>query len=111
MIFQIFATIVLACLAIYAYSQTGIAPHLTKLTILVTICGEYLVLFPNQTTVVASHFGIGRGADLMLYLWVLLSIIILLNVHLRLRSLNDRLIELTRQLALREAASAARQAN
>lgn len=109
MIFQIVATIALACTAIYAYSQGKLAPRLTKLTILITICGEYLVLFPNQTTVIASFFGVGRGADLMFYLWVLLTIVMLLNVHLRLRGLDDRLVQLTRQLALHEAAAASRE--
>ncbi len=108
MMFQIFATIVLFCIAVYAYAQSRVSPYVTRIAILVTILGEYLVLVPDHATSIASLFGVGRGADLIFYVWVLLSMIMVLNVHIRLRGLNDRLIALTRELALRDAADAAR---
>lgn len=105
MIFQVFATIVLAGIGIYAYSQGSVAPHLKYFTIAVLAAGEYLVLFPGQTTVIASYFGVGRGADLLFYFWILISLVMVLNVHLRIRALNDKFVALTRQLALAEAAA------
>jgi small membrane protein len=102
MMFQIFASLVLACIAIYAYSQAHVAPFLTRFAILVVGFGEYLVLFPQHATAIAVFFGIGRGADLVFYLWILLSVVMMLNMHLRMRTLNDRLIALTRELALQE---------
>ena len=105
MMFQIFATVALICIGIYAYSQVRNSPNVTRIAIVAVAVGEYLVLFPGHATYLAGWFGVGRGADLVFYVWLLLSMIMVLNIHLRLRGLNDRLIALTRELALREAAS------
>ena len=47
--------------------------------------GLYLVWTPEQSTAVAEFIGIGRGADLILYLWVCISLNMLLSLHLKLR--------------------------
>ena len=37
----------------------------------------------------AELVGIGRGVDLILYLWVCISLIVLLNLHLKLRDVRQ----------------------
>lgn len=106
MIFQIFATLVLGGVVLYAYSQMRTAPMVSLIAILICICGEDIVLFPDHAIAVARFAGIGRGADLINYLWMLLSLVVTLNLHLKLRASNDRLVALTRALALRDAAAA-----
>jgi hypothetical protein len=63
----------------------------------------YAVLFPQHLTWVAHLLGVGRGADLVLYLLVVAFIFGMLNTYLRFRGTNQQVTELTRTLAIREA--------
>lgn len=63
----------------------------------------YAVLFPQHTTWLAHQLGIGRGADLLLYLLVVAFIFGMLNTYLRFRGITQQLTELARTLAIREA--------
>lgn len=63
----------------------------------------YAVLFPEHTTVLAHALGIGRGADLLLYLLVVAFVFGMLNTYLRFRGTTQQITELARTLAIREA--------
>lgn len=63
----------------------------------------YAVLRPEDITWVANQLGIGRGADLLLYLLVLAFVFGMMNTYLRFGELNHQITELARALALREA--------
>ena len=60
------------------------------------------VLFPDLLTSAAHLLGVGRGADLLLYLWFTISVLLILALYLRLMRLQDQLTELVRQLAIHE---------
>ena len=49
---------------------------------------------------VAELVGIGRGVDLILYIWVCISLIVLLNLHLKLRTQTELITKLARTIAL-----------
>ncbi len=51
----------------------------------------------------AELVGIGRGVDLMLYIWVCLSLIVLLNLHLKLRTQMELITTLAREIAIAAA--------
>ncbi|WP_133150138.1 DUF2304 family protein, partial [Vibrio splendidus] len=34
-----------------------------------SIISIYFVLFPESTTIIANYLGVGRGTDLILYIW------------------------------------------
>jgi hypothetical protein len=104
MIFQLIATVVLAGIAVYAYAQNRTSPKLALAVITLLVAGEVMVLAPNTATLLANRLGIGRGADLVFYLWILLSLVIALNLHLKLRASHEQMAALVRALALREAA-------
>lgn len=61
------------------------------------------VWLPELATELAHLVGVGRGTDLLLYLWFTISVLLILALYLRLMRLQDRLTELVRALALREA--------
>lgn len=61
------------------------------------------ILLPDLTTRMARVMGIGRGADLVLYLGLLLSLSGFLLTYTRLRRLEADLTELVRRIALRDA--------
>lgn len=63
----------------------------------------YAVLRPDDVTWVANRLGVGRGADLVLYLLVIAFILGMLNFYLRFKTMDRRLTELARTLAIREA--------
>lgn len=103
MIFQFASSAAMGLLVLYAFSQWRNAPVVSALVLTAALAGIYLIWLPEHTGAVASWVGIGRGADLMLYVWIILSLFLFLNLHLKLRG-NRRLIaELTRDIALERA--------
>ncbi len=63
----------------------------------------YAVLRPDDVTWVANRLGVGRGADLVLYLLVVAFILGMLNFYLRFKTMDRRLTDLARTVAIREA--------
>lgn len=61
------------------------------------------VLFPELTNVVAKIFGVGRGADLLLYATVVAFIGYVLNNYLQQQDQRDALYRLARKVAILEA--------
>jgi hypothetical protein len=59
---------------------------------------------PQVATELANALGVGRGTDLLLYLWFSISALLILALYLRLMRLQDRLTDLVRALALGDAA-------
>jgi hypothetical protein len=77
------------------------------LSMLAAFSGLYFVWVPDHASWLAALVGIGRGVDLMLYLWVVISLIVLLNLHLKLRAQMEVITVLARELAIANARSAA----
>jgi small membrane protein len=59
----------------------------------------FFILFPNYTNVIAARLGVGRGADLLFYLCILLFIFIIVKLFARIRRLEKTLTEHIRQTA------------
>lgn len=64
----------------------------------------FSVLFPDAVTWVANLVGVGRGTDLVLYALVVAFLYISIALYQRIHHLEERLVELTRALALHDAA-------
>ena len=76
----------------------------TRLFVLAQLMiGVVLVLFPELANRMAALVGVGRGADLMLYLLILAVYAGALLVLAKFRRLERQITELTRQIALYEA--------
>jgi hypothetical protein len=58
---------------------------------------------PDLTSIVATSMGIGRGTDLVLYLFVLAFIATTFYFYSRYQRLQRQITELVRQQAIREA--------
>jgi hypothetical protein len=65
----------------------------------------YAVLRPGDTNWVANKLGVGRGADLVLYLLVAAFAFFALNTFLRFRNLDRRFTDLVRAVAISDASS------
>jgi len=62
-----------------------------------------IIIWPDITNTIARSVGISRGADLMLYLLILVFIFDRINDYVRRRDENKRLVSLARYIALSEA--------
>jgi hypothetical protein len=64
------------------------------------VVGIFLVFFPGVSTVIANWMGIGRGADLVFYLFIIVSLFYFVSVNVEIRNLQKQITELTRTQAL-----------
>jgi small membrane protein len=70
---------------------------------LAVIAGALAVLFPNTLTRVAETLGVGRGADLLLYVLVVTFLLVSLTLFRKLSDLERRYVEMIRSIALERA--------
>ena len=103
MIAQLILSVLLAAILLYAWTEYRRSPAVALLTLLVATAGLYFVWFPEYSTRLAELVGVGRGVDLILYTWVCLSLIVLLNLHLKLRTQMELITTLARKVALADA--------
>jgi small membrane protein len=103
MIAQFVLSILLAGILLYAWTEYRRSPVVALLTLFVATAGLYFVWVPDHSTQLAELVGIGRGVDLILYTWVCISLIVLLNLHLKLRTQTELITTLARKLAIADA--------
>lgn len=104
-VFQIVAALVIVVAAIFMLRGGG-ARHqaIRRILLLVFIVGAASsVFFPGTWTWVANLFGVGRGADLLLYFLVLTFLGFVATSYRRFRHIENDVTELSRQLALLQA--------
>jgi hypothetical protein len=103
MIFSSIVSVLLLSLIVYALLQKRDFPVVGRLMPLVALVGIYVLWFPERTSQAASWVGIGRGVDLMLYVWILVSGLLILALHLKLVTYDRKLTALVRSLAIQTA--------
>jgi len=73
------------------------------LALLFVVAAILAIIFPNALTAVAHFFGIGRGADLLLYVFIV-AVMLFAVATIRAKARSDaRVTELARAVALMEA--------
>ena len=60
-------------------------------------------LFPDLTTVVANRLGVGRGTDLVFYLFAIMTVFIFILLYGKISRLESAQTDLIRELAIRDA--------
>jgi small membrane protein len=100
MIAQYSLTAGLAAIAAIAFMQIKKAILICSSIMIAALFGIYLVWVPEQATVIAQHVGIGRGTDLVLYIWILISFFSLVVVYLKMNNQFEAITSLARALAL-----------
>jgi hypothetical protein len=91
---------VLILMLLYGINNRRRAPYVGMPIILITIVGSWLTAFPDTLQVAADWLGVGRGVDLMFYLFILVMLIMVINIHLRFRGQAETMTNLARALAL-----------
>ena len=71
--------------------------------VLVVVAAGLSVLFPDLLTSLAQLVGVGRGADLLLYVLVVTFMLVSVVLFRRLNELERRYTQLARTIAVRDA--------
>lgn len=100
MIIKLILSAALVGIGLYALSQRRTTRLFHGLMVLLVVAGGYFVWFPDHTTRIANALGVGRGADLLLYCWVVISLLLIVSLHLRLRRHLELITDLARRMAL-----------
>jgi hypothetical protein len=103
MIIQILLSVFFLSVAFYAYTQKARSPFVSLLSSLMAVGGTYFVWLPDQTNDLAHWIGVGRGADLVFYMWIAISLLVFVNIHFKIRSHLELTTILARKIALLEA--------
>lgn len=103
MIIRLIILSALGVLFLYGISSRKRAPFVGASIICATLVGVTLVMFPNLLQITAEFVGVGRGVDLMFYLFILVMLLMLVNIHLRLRGHAELTTKLAREIAIGNA--------
>lgn len=103
MIIQALLVVALALTALYALSQAHTPLLVRWSNVLASAAGIFFVLQPELTNRLAAMLGVGRGADLLLYCWVVVSLALFAHLQLSLLRSKERMTELARAIALATA--------
>jgi hypothetical protein len=92
-------------LIMFVRGQNGVRMQASKRLAFVAflLLNAYAVVRPDDTSTVAHWFGIGRGVDLLVYLLIVTFVFAVINFYLRLRDSEQRVTELARAVAIRDA--------
>ncbi|MFH0981709.1 MAG: DUF2304 domain-containing protein [Planctomycetota bacterium] len=105
-IFQIVALVLLGLLCLGSLTATWrgyVSRRAGWPWVVVWLAAATAIIWPGTTRVVAKALGIGRGADLVLYCFVLIVLVGFYMTYVRLRRLDANLTMLVRHLALQNA--------
>lgn len=103
MIMQIALSIVLVVLVGYSRAQRRRAPLISDIVAIVSVTALVFVWRPDWTNDIAAFMGIGRGADLLMYCFVMVTLIVTFLINLRLRVMLQQITDLARYVALQNA--------
>ena len=111
MIIQTILVAALAACMLYGFVKAGHSRLVRWPMVLTSALGIYFVLHPERTTEIAEWLGVGRGADLLLYLWVVVTLLLFVRTALVQVQYRRELTAIARELALRSAAGGSRTQN
>ena len=97
--------LLITCIVLIAvYFFTRMRNSLLDLILLLTLVGAAFafILFPDLTSTLAHKLGVGRGADLVFYLSIVIFWFVILKLYARIRRLESTVTELIRKDALKE---------
>lgn len=112
--FQLIVVPLLLALAgrsVYRAWKPGARRRTALLSCVVWIVAAACVMRPETMTQVATRLGIGRGTDLVLYLFCLAFLILAFYGYNRLERITSDITQLVRHLALRNPVSGPKEAD
>lgn len=89
----------LVCL-LYAFFQRNKSRLVAGGISVLSLIGMILVVKPDLASAAANIVGVGRGADLILYFWILFSVLVMMSLQFKIFSMQRTLTELAREYAI-----------
>jgi len=100
MIIRVILLLGLAAVLVYALSQRRRSRLVSLVIMASAVAGGFFFVFPDTTNLIAHRLGVGRGVDLITYVFIVISLAAILNLHLRLRAASEVATDLARAIAL-----------
>lgn len=87
------------------YFVTRLKKRLLDIVLLfaMIIAGIVFAIWPNITNIIAKDLGVGRGADLIFYISILIFWFISLKLYARIRKLEQQVTGIMRESAIKNA--------
>ena len=103
MIVQILLTLCFLFLSFFCWLRMGRVRFFALVLTLVCLTGLYFVWFPENLTAVANWIGVGRGADLLLYIFLSFVLFEFLVIRIREKERMELFTRLVRRIAIDDA--------
>lgn len=101
--FVFVAALVVAFVVTWRRAKQGVISHMEALVWSIAWVGAIaVVLLPQTTDVVARFFGVGRGADFIVYGSVIVLFFLVFKIFIALDKLDHQLTEIVRRDALKQ---------
>ena len=97
---QLVLTFALVLVGLFALREWRVSRLVGLGLLAVSIIGAVFVWIPSAANATARQLGVGRGADLVLYLYCAASFLLILNLSLKLRTQHETLTRLARYVAI-----------
>ena len=97
--------ILIVIIAVVYFSRLRRKTWDSLIVIFFILTGAVLIAVPDLSTAIAQLVGVGRGADLLLYLGIVGLSFVCLLLYAKLRQMETTLTELVRLVALQNAIS------
>lgn len=103
MIVQLLLTLCFIVLAFFCWLRMGRVRFFAFILTLICLVGVYFIWFPNHLTYVANEMGVGRGADLLLYIFLTFVLFEFLVIRIREKERMELFTRLVRRIAIDNA--------
>ena len=100
MTIKLLLTVGVLAVLLYAVTHRRQTPAVSLVISAGSVVGGFFVWFPETANDVARWVGVGRGADLVFYCWLVISAGATLNLHVKARAAHTQFTMLVRELAL-----------
>ncbi|MDK9713620.1 MAG: DUF2304 domain-containing protein [Sulfuritalea sp.] len=100
MIIKLLLSAIFAVLVVYGLNHKNKSRSVGILINLIALAGCVFVWFPELATEIGHFLGVGRGTDLVLYLFVMATLIVGFSLYLKLNSCMQLITRLARNIAL-----------
>ncbi|MDD5369978.1 MAG: DUF2304 domain-containing protein [Anaerolineaceae bacterium] len=97
--------ILFSILIIFSWYVLKVRTVLTDRIILIVLSvgGILLILYPQESTVIANRIGIGRGTDMIFYFFMLFCLFRFVGIAAERRATQKSLTDIVREMAIQNA--------
>lgn len=100
MVIQIVLIAVFLLLLLRILQQRALGPVFRAISVVLIVLASYMVIDPNAANRVAAWAGVGRGADLIIYICLAVGAYLLTVLYIRGKETDMRIARLVQRLAI-----------